>query len=47
MGDSSSDTSEVERAVDERVAEPLLAPEIVYDLRRLTCQSKSGKFDAF
>lgn len=47
MGDSSSDTSEVERAVDERVAEPLLAPEIVYDLRRLTCQPKSGKFDAF
>lgn len=35
MGDSSSATSEAERAVDERVTEALLAlidPEIVYDL---------------
>ena len=50
MGDSSSATSEVERAVDEWVTEALLTlddPEIVYDFHRLNGRPKSGKFDAF
>ena len=50
MGDSSAALSEVERAVDERVAEALLTlddPRIVYDLHRMNGRPKSGKFDAF
>ena len=50
IGDSSSATSEVERAVDEWVTEALLTldnPEIVYDFHKLNSRPKSGKFDAF
>ena len=47
MGDCSAGSTEIENAVDERVAEALFQLEIIYDMRKLNGKPKSSKFDAF